>query len=330
VTQTTAWKKWRRRSGKALMEGMFHGLSHIGKWHPGSRLHRHGLELVKDIPYKDTGLKELQLDVYRPIKRDEPLPVLVYVHGGAFQILSKETHWIMGLSFARKGYIVFNINYRLAPQHRYPKGLQDVVDACLWIKQHAHEYGGDASRMSIAGESAGANLSTSVVLASCYEHTEPWARPLWDAHIQWEAALPLCGILQVTDVERFIRRKKKISKFVADRILNIPRAYLPKEGTPDQWKLADPLVFLEEAAPPDRPMPPFYTAVGTKDPILDDTRRLKAALDRLEIPCEIEYYPKELHAFHAFVWRKRARACWKSMYNFLATHAPTPYTPNEM
>ena len=52
---------------------------------------------------------------------------MLYVHGGGFRILSKDTHWIMGLAFARRGFLVFNIGYRLAPKHPFPAAIADAV-----------------------------------------------------------------------------------------------------------------------------------------------------------------------------------------------------------
>ncbi|MFU8803138.1 MAG: alpha/beta hydrolase, partial [Bradymonadaceae bacterium] len=86
---------------------------------------------------------------------------------------------------------------------------------------------------------------------------------------------------------------------------------------PGGTDLANPLLLLEEGIAPDRPLPPFFAPVGTRDPLLDDTRRLKAALEALDVPCEARYYPGELHAFHAFLWRAQARKCWTDTFTFL-------------
>jgi len=56
-----------------------------------------------------------------------------------------------------------------------------------------------------------------------------------------------------------------------------------------------------------RGLPPFFAPVGTKDPLLDDTRRLEKALAQLKVPCEARYYPGGIHAFHAMVWDPAAR-----------------------
>jgi acetyl esterase len=64
-------------------------------------------------------------------------------------------------------------------------------------------------------------------------------------------------------------------------------------------------------------LPPFFTGVGTRDPILDDTRRLEAALAAMGVACEAHYFRGEPHAFHALVFRKNARDCWRYTFDFL-------------
>jgi acetyl esterase len=70
----------------------------------------------------------------------------------------------------------------------------------------------------------------------------------------------------------------------------------------------------------DRPLPPFFAPVGTRDPLLDDTRRLEKALAALDVPCEARYYPGGIHAFHALVWDPAARRCWRDALAFLDRH----------
>src|SRR5262245_53800702 len=276
----------RMKAGVPVVDGAFRGLSPLGQLHPRANPARHGVEVLRDIPYLATGLAAHTLDVYRPERRDGPLPVVLYIHGGGFRILSKDTHWIMALAFARRGHVVFNINYRLAPEHRFPAGLEDSCAALLWVRQHAARYGGDPARRALGGESAGATLVTALAVAAAGRRPEPYARAVFDAALQLRAAMPACGILQVSDWERFARRRK-LAGYITDRIAEVGIGYLgrPRDGVP--LDLADPLIILEQAGPPERPLPPFFTFVGTRDPILDDTRRLHAALTRLASPCEI-------------------------------------------
>lgn len=314
----------RRRLGALLVDSAFRGAASAGRLHPLARPERHGVEVLRDIPYRSEGGQPHKLDVYRPSNRQGPLPVVLYVHGGGFRILSKDTHWIMALAFARRGYLVFTIDYRLAPENPYPAALEDAAAALLWTAENAARYGGDPERIFLAGESAGANLITSLAIASSYERPEPWARAVFKRDIHLRGVLPACGILQVSDPARFRRRKARLGAFINDRITEVSTSYLGGAVTdsPGALDLADPLLVLERGIAPVRPLPPFFVPIGTKDPVLDDSRRLKAALDHLGSPCEIRFYQGEVHAFHAFVWRENAQQCWKDTFTFLDQHTP--------
>ena len=305
-----------------IVDSAFRGAASAGRLHPLARPERHGVEVLRDIPYRREGGQEHKLDIYRPSDRTGPLPVVLYVHGGGFRILSKDTHWVMALAFARRGYLVFTIDYRLAPQNPYPAAPEDAAAALAWTAENAERYGGDPGRIFLAGESAGANLITSLTIATSYERPEPWARALFDHGVRPRAVVPACGMLQVSDPARFLRRKSTLGTFVNDRIAEVSSAYLDGaiRTSPGALELADPLVVLERGLAPDRPLPPFFIPVGTKDPVLDDSRRLKSALDRLGTPSEIRFYEGEVHAFHAFVWRKNAQQCWKDTFTFLDQH----------
>jgi acetyl esterase len=326
---TTLWVKARSRLGAVALEQMFRGLARLGRLHPQADEARHGVEVIRDVPYVPSGLNEHLLDVYRPVERRHPRPVVLYLHGGAFRILSKDTHWLMGLVFARSGYVVFNANYRLAPRHRFPAAIEDACRAALWVKENAARFGGDPDRLVLAGESAGGNLATSLALASAYRRPEPFARAVFDAGVQPRAVIAACGLLQVSDIERF-RRRRKLPAWVYDRMAEASYSYLGKQngelarasqnGAARALDLADPLVALERGQPPDRPLPPFYAFCGTRDPLLDDTRRLGKALEALGVPCETRVFPGEVHAFHALAFRAIARDCWRCQLEFLTRH----------
>ena len=74
--------------------------------------------------------------------------------------------------------------------------------------------------------------------------------------------------------------------------------------------------LVEAAEAPQRPLPPFFLPVGGWDPLAADCSRLADALERMGVEAEARIYPRELHAFHAFVWRSRARQCWRDMIEF--------------
>ncbi len=315
----TSWlERARVRAGAVAVDNFFRSLSRLGKMHPQADPARHDVEVLRDIPYTTSDRVEHRLDVYRPLKTTGPRPAVLYIHGGGFRILSKDTHWIMGLAFARRGFVVFNINYRLAPQHPYPAALEDACAAYAWVVENGARYGADLSRLVVAGESAGANLAASVTVATAYRRPETFARAVFDTDVRPIAALPACGMLQVSDPQRFNRRRK-LPTYIQDRLDEVSHAYLggARADTAGGLDLADPLVLLERGVAPDRPLAPFFAAVGTRDPLLDDTRRLKAALDQLGVRCEVRFYAGEVHAFHALVFRANAVRCWRDTFTFV-------------
>ena len=306
-----------------VVDNFFRGVASLGRLHPNARPERHGLSVERDIAYRATGLQDHLLDVWRPTAAAGPLPVVLYVHGGGFRILSKDTHWIMGLAFARRGYVVFNVNYRLAPKHPFPAAIEDVCAAYRWVLDNAARWGGDPSRLVLAGESAGANLVTSLAVAASYPRGEPWAQEVFASGGRPGAVVAACGMMQVSDPDRFRRRKPRLGTVVYDRLLEVSEAYLGQRLEPhDGCALADPLLVIERGEAPERPLPAFFLPVGTRDPLLDDTRRLCAALGKLGVPCEARYYRGEMHAFHAMVMLPAARQCWQHIYDFLDVHVP--------
>lgn len=313
----------RRRAGSVFLDRFFRGAARLGSLHPLAQPERHGLEKIADVAYReDSVLADHRLDVYRPKDAEGPLPTVLYVHGGGFRILSKDTHWIMALAFARRGYLVFNVSYRLAPDHPFPAAVEDVAAAFDWVVRHGPSFGADLSRLVIAGESAGANLAAGLALATVYRREEPFLARVYDHGVVPKAVLPACGIFQVSDVGRLARRKPGFPRFLADRLEEIEREYLGPDpvrhgGSLD---LADPLPWIERKEPPARAIPPFFLPVGTKDPLLPDTRRLADALRALGATAEDRYYPGEVHAFHAFPFLASSRRCWADTFAFLDQH----------
>jgi acetyl esterase len=302
-----------------VSEALFQTLSAAARLHPLAVPERHGVEVERDVRYAGGDSTWHTLDVYRPVHRPGPWPVVFYVHGGAFRLLSKDTHWLMGLTFARFGYLVVNISYRLAPRNPFPAGFEDTCRAWCWLADEIVRLGGDPTRVAVAGESAGGNLITSLTLAATQRRPEPFARSVFDTGIVPRAALPFCAMLEVSRPHRFRARSPRLPRLVHEMLRDTSASYLQDTDHGRSLELADPLVAFETgpALRLDRPLPPFFAAVGTRDPLLDDTRRLQKALAALNVPCEARYYPGGIHAFHAFVWNPSARRCWRDALAFL-------------
>ena len=304
------------QTSAVFVDGFFSMLSSAGRALPTSSPERHGVEHIADVSYgPNDGVHTL--DIYRPLDVTGSLPVVVYIHGGGFRSLSKDSHWIMGLSFAKRGYLVFNINYRLAPKHPYPAAIEDSCSAWLWALDHAVEYGGDPDRMVVAGESAGANLAMALTIACCYPRPESWAQAVFDRGVVPKVIAPACGIFQVSDPDRYLESGFR-NRFSVSIIRDCQDCYLPTEAHRAAPGLADPVCIIEAEAP-TRPLPPAFLPVGGWDPLQVDNERMATALSAHGAEVTSRLYPREIHAFHALLFRKQARQCWREMLDFVDT-----------
>ena len=106
----------------------------------------------------------LRLRVYRPLGTG-PFPLLVFFHGSGFVLCSLDTHDGMCRNLcAGAGCVVVSVDYRLAPEHKFPAPLDDCVFATRWAIQHADELSADGGRVVLAGDSAGGNLAAATAL----------------------------------------------------------------------------------------------------------------------------------------------------------------------
>lgn len=324
-TPTSPWVAARQAAVGRTIQLALSGISQYGRFLiPGAQPWRQGVEVARDIPYRKEPSPEgfHLLDVYRPEGVEGPLPVLLYIHGGGFRILSKDSHWMFGCGYAKRGFLVFNINYTLSDSAPYPAAVQDVFAAFQWVVANAASYGGDLSRLVFGGESAGANLALALTIACCWRRPEPWAQDVWKLGHTPDVLLPACGFNQVSDPARYLANAS-IPLWVRDRIAQICRTYLPDDaGDWQSLALADPLRWFEEADAPERPLPAVFAPCGADDPVVEDTRRLGAALRRFPIVSDAPIYPGAHHAFHAFVWHQAAIAAWADMTAFLEEHLP--------
>ncbi|MCA9531301.1 MAG: alpha/beta hydrolase [Myxococcales bacterium] len=282
-----------------------------------------GVEVQRDVPYRRSGLPEHRLDVYRPSGKAQSLPTIFYVHGGAFSMMSKDTHAVMAYQLASHGYQVFMVNYRQGVDHAYPRPIEDVCAALLWVLERGAELGADLDRLALMGESAGANLTAA--LAYCVHNPRPelFARAVYDRNVRVRCVLPMYGAHDMHDMERFWRdprKRHRMASWIKRTIVEMSVAYLGS-ADPRRCPLASPL-RLYRARPPKgaRRMPPFFMSAGTADPLLADTIGLREALEARGVDCELHVHRGEMHAFDVLLWRSAARAHWRAVFAFLERH----------
>ena len=293
-----------------------HTLSSWGRLHMRLR----GAAIFRNVRYGD-GPRHV-LDVYLPKDCAQPCPTVFYVHGGGFTALSKDSHWGIARAFIQQGVAVALPNYRLAPEHPFPAALADVAAAWRHIIEHASVWGLDTNRLLVGGESAGANLALGIALAACAPLRHPAVAAVYAAQATPRALLPLCGLLQVSDAARHRSGAVAVSPFAQRRLLSIAASYLGDVHAQfgAARALADPLVMLEGGYSAARPLPATFIGVGATDPLLPDSRRLAAALQKRGVPHVLQVYPEAGHAFFALRRNLSTQAFWRDIAAFVATH----------
>lgn len=114
---------------------------------------------IDDIKYGPAGWENLMDIYYLTDSKDKKNPVIVSIHGGAYVYGNKEVYQFYCMSLAQRGFTVVNINYRLAPESRFPSCLEDAESAISYIFAHKDEYPVDTDNIFMVGDSAGAHMA---------------------------------------------------------------------------------------------------------------------------------------------------------------------------
>jgi len=127
---------------------------------------RGGYHAVRDLPYGADPRQKM--DVYIPDGLTADAPAMLFFYGGSWQDGSKDLYLALGQAFASQGIIVAVADYRVYPQVRYPAFVEDGAKAFAYLHEHVAQYGGDASRLFLAGHSAGAYIAMMLAADSKY------------------------------------------------------------------------------------------------------------------------------------------------------------------
>ncbi|RYY78744.1 MAG: alpha/beta hydrolase [Moraxellaceae bacterium] len=200
-----------------------------------------------------------KLDVYQPlaISKSKPKPVILFVHGGAWEEGSKDDYLFVGESFTRAGYVTVIMNYRLAPAHKYPDYVQDTAQVIQWINQNIARYGGNPQQIVVMGHSAGA-----------FNVVEAVDNARWLSEVN----VPVSHIKAVVGIA---------GPYSYDFRTDSTRDAFPANAVPDQVM-------------PDRHVradaPPHLLLVGSNDQRVKpaNAQRMQAALQAKKIPVQLE------------------------------------------
>jgi len=208
-----------------------------------------------------------------------PLPVLAYFHGGGWCIGDLDTHDAACRQLAvEAGCAVLAVDYRLAPEHRFPAAVEDCFAAVRFLAAEGRGLGLDPARIAVGGDSAGGNLAAVAALL---------AR---DAGISLKAQVLIYPATDFTEMrpshddyaEGFLLTRESIAWFGGN--------YLPASQRGD-WR-ASPIL-----APDHARLPPAIVIVGDCDPLRDESRAYAERLRAAGNEAEFHLYPGMIHGF---------------------------------
>ncbi len=219
--------------------------------------------------------------VYAASVGGAPLPAVAYFHGGGWVQGDLETHHGLCARLAKHaGVLVVAIDYRLAPEHKFPSAVEDCVAAYRWLRTRGGDIGADTARVAVAGDSAGGNLSAVVSqLAASGGTPVPTCQAL---------IYPAVDFSLETDSHRDLADGHVIPR---ERILWYMEQYLRSEADKTDLR-ASPLRAQKLAG-----QPPTLIVTAGFDPLRDEGRAYGDRLREAGVDVVYREYPGQIHAF---------------------------------
>lgn len=234
------------------------------------------------------------LDIYAPRDADAPAPVVLFLHGGAWDSGRKSQYAFVGDALATAGFVAVIPDYRLYPQVRWPEFLQDNARALRWALEHVAEYGGDPGDLFLMGHSAGAYDALMLALD-----------PRWLAQVGCSPQA-LRGVIGLAGPYDFLPLKNP----------ELQSIFGPPQGRP----ATQPIHYV------DGHNPPLFLATDASDREVDpgNTRRLAAKVQAAGGMVQVHVYRHLNHALLLGVFGVPLR--WlapvrRDVVQFIGTHA---------
>ncbi len=285
-----------------------------------------------NVRYHDGSTRQV-LDVFSPAPDDTKRhPVIVFVHGGTWMVGDKDFYGInrgAGRMFARAGYVAMLPNYRLSPAVRHPEHARDVARAFAWAVKNAHKYGGDPSRIILAGHSAGGHLVSLVASDPAYL-SDPALKLSEKDRAAIKGVVAMSGIYRIPDAADFAKIAAVVVstwKDTAPGSLTHLAAPLLEVASPvlnpfwvvfgvskEAHAKASPLTYVRKG------LPPFMLLYAEYEPPTVDVmaKDYARALIGHGVPAELKYVPGAGHRGFVRYIHKEDDAVAKAVLDFIA------------
>ncbi|HEY0983866.1 alpha/beta hydrolase [Schlesneria sp.] len=238
------------------------------------------LATVKNLTIEGPDGDALPIRVYVP-RGDGPFGVCLYFHGGGWVLNNLDTHddLVRHLT-AESGCIFVNVDYRLAPEHKFPAAIEDAYASLKWVHANPDQFGWDPHRIAVAGDSAGANLAAVVCLMSRDRGGPP------------VAFQSLIYPITDCDFERPSYHENADGYFLTRKEMGWFWDQYVSSAAQRQDPYASPL-----RATTLKGLPPASIITAEYDPLRDEGEAYGAALQAAGIPVTLHRYEGMIHAF---------------------------------
>lgn len=241
-----------------------------------------GYERRMSLRTRDGATIEARLYARAAPSDRNPVPVLLYMHGGGFVVGSLDSHQPLCRGLAEDGgAAVLSVGYRLAPEHKFPTAFEDAADALAWIGREGRAIGLDARRVAVGGDSAGGTLAAALAIEAKTNESLP--KPM----LQVLAYPGLSSRQTSASYERYgtghLLERSTVDWFF--------RQYLRDDSDRDDWRFA-PLAADDLSG-----LAPAFIVLAEFDPLADEGRAYAARLEAAGVPVDLRVYPGMIHEF---------------------------------
>lgn len=209
-----------------------------------------------------------------------PLPVLLYFHGGGFTIGSTDTHEPLCRRIAAlAGCAVVSVDYRLAPEHRFPTAVFDAWDSLAWLRGARERLGLRPDALAVGGDSAGGTLAT---VSALYARDQGW-------HLDGQLLFyPGTTAHQDTGSHARYAKGLVLGEATIDYFFE---QYIPTRSQRSDWRFA-PILAEDHAG-----VAPAWLGLAEIDPLVDEGIAYADVLRMAGVPVDLEIYPGVVHGF---------------------------------
>lgn len=245
---------------------------------------------------------ETKMKYYKPLKEGGSRPAWIFIHGGGFKTCSVETHdFVPSYVAANADVVAFSVEYRLAPEYKFPTAVYDCYEAVRWVIDHAEEFGIDTDRISVGGDSAGGNLSAAITIL---------AKERGDLKIDKQVLI--YGAFDSAGVTDEFKTSPKVYPPIGGKQPAGEDSRSQYAGTADRKNpLLSPI-----CAPDHSGLPNALFIEAECDPLVDDGLIYAKVLQDAGVPVECHIYKGVPHAFILRTYRETFDAL-DTICNFL-------------